>query len=312
MADKIEQSLRRHGATPSENGRPLPHVAGVRHRFVDTNRLRFHVAEAGAGEPVLLLHGWPEHWWAWRKVIPLLAGEFRVICPDLRGFGWTDAPQSGYGTEELVDDVVALLDGLGLDRVLVVGHDVGGRLGFHLGFREPGRVRRLVALNALHPYWSVSRLAPQAWRFWWTVFVETPLLGRWVMEHVPAFTRMVLRAGVIDPAALSAGEVAEFVGSVSEPARARASERLMYRFAYHEIIPTLLGRNRARRLGVPTLMLNGARDVQLSPDSLGGYEDYAEDVHVELVPDAGHFLPEEAPELVAASARAFFAPDASR
>lgn len=137
--------------------------------------------------------------------------------------------------------------------------------------------------------------------------METPLLGRWVMRHVPAFSRGLLRSGVVDPATLSADEVAEFVAAGRDPARARASERLMYRFAYHEIIPTLLGRNRGRRLRVPTLMLNGAHDVQLSPRSLGGYERYADDLRVEVVEDAGHFLAEERPELVATSARAFFA-----
>jgi len=290
--------------------RVFPKVAGVTHRFVETPRLRFHVAEAGAGEPVLLLHGWPQHWWAWRKVIPLLASEQRIIVPDLRGFGWSDAPSAGYSTEELVDDIVGLLDALGLDEVLVIGHDVGGRLGFHLALREPNRVRRLVTLNALHPYWSFSRLAPQAWRFWWTVFVETALVGRWVMRRVPAFTRMLFSLGAADRAALSPAEVAEFVASAREPARARASEHLMYRFAYHEIIPTLLGRNRGLRLSVATLMLT--RDVQLSRRSLGGYQRYADELSVELVAGGGHFLPEERPELVVASARAFFQRGAGR
>lgn len=208
--------------------------------------------------------------------------------------------------------MVGLLDALGVDDVPVIGHDVGGRLGFHLALRAPRRVVRLVALSTLHPYWSFRRLAPQAWRFWWTPFVETPLLGRWVMRHVPAFTRMVLRSGVANRAALTPDDVAEFVASAREPARARASERLMYRFAYHEILPTLLGQNRSRRLSVPTLMLNGSRDVQLSPRSFGGYERYADDLSVELVAGTGHFLPEERPELVATLARAFFRSAASR
>jgi hypothetical protein len=80
----------------------LPRMEGsaswVRHRFVQTSRLRVHIAEAGEGEPVLLLHGWPQHWYAWRNIIPLLAANHRLISPDLRGFGWTDAPRHGYGT----------------------------------------------------------------------------------------------------------------------------------------------------------------------------------------------------------------------
>lgn len=287
--------------------RPFPHVEGVRHRFIDTPRLRVHVAEAGAGEPVLLLHGWPQHWYAWRNVIPLLAESHRVICPDLRGFGWTDAPRHGYSTTELADDLLALLDTLELDRVLVVGHELGGRLGFDLALRAPARVRRLVTLNAMHPYWSVRRLAPHAWRYWWTVFAETPLIGRTVLRRIPTFTRMLFRLGTPDPGTRSPAAVEEFIAALREPVRARAAERVQGQFAYREIVPTLLGKHRSTRLEVPTLMLNGTKDFALAPAELGGYEPYADELRVELVADAGHSLHEQHPQLVAETAARFFA-----
>src|SRR5262245_54016411 len=91
----------------------FPPLAGVEHRFVAIEPgLRLHVAEAGAGEPLLLVHGWPQHWWAWRKIIPRLAAHHRLICPDLRGFGWSDAPPTGYAKEQLADDLINLLDAL--------------------------------------------------------------------------------------------------------------------------------------------------------------------------------------------------------
>lgn len=286
--------------------RPLPQVEGVRHRVVQTSRLRVHLAEAGEGEPVLLLHGWPQHWYAWRNVIPLLAESHHVISPDLRGFGWTDAPQHGYGTAELVEDLLALLDTLALERVYVVGHELGGRLGFHLSLRAPACVRAHLALNALHPYWSARRLAPHAWRQWWTVFVETPVLGRTVLRRVPAFTRMLFRLGSPTPGIQSASAVEEFLAALREPARARAAERVQGEFAYRELIPTLLGKHRSTRLEVPTLMLNGTNDFALAPSELGGYEPYADNLRIELATDAGHFLPEERPQLVAETAVRFF------
>jgi pimeloyl-ACP methyl ester carboxylesterase len=291
----------------ADAGRPIPPVEGVLHRFIETPRLRVHIAEAGEGEPVLLLHGWPQHWYAWRKVIPLLGESHRLISPDLRGFGWTDAPRDGYSTAELADDLLALLDTLELDRVLVVGHDLGGRLGFDLAVRAPSRVRRLLTLNAMHPYWSVRRLAPYAWRYWWTVFVETPLIGRTLLRRVPAFTRMLFRFGTPDPGTRSAAAVDEFIAPLREPARARAAERVQGQFAYHEIVPTLLGKHKSTRLVVPTLMLNGTKDFALAPAELGGYESYADDLRVELVADAGHSLHEERPQLVAETALRFFA-----
>ena len=286
--------------------RQLPRVAGVRHDFVDTPRLRMHVATAGHGEPVLLLHGWPQHWYAWRKVIPLLAKTHRVICPDLRGFGWTDAPRRGYKTAELVDDLVALLDALELEDVFVVGHELGGRLGFHLCLREPGRVRGHVAVNALHPYWRLRRLAPRAWRQWWTPFVETPLVGRTVLRWFSPFTRLLFRLGLPNPETRSSSAVEEFIGALREPERARAAERVQTEFAYREVVPTLLGKYRSRRLEVPTVMLNGTKDFALAPAELDGYQAYARDLQVELVTGAGHFLPEELPELVAEAALGFF------
>ncbi|MCW2564729.1 MAG: putative hydrolase or acyltransferase of alpha/beta superfamily, partial [Mycobacterium sp.] len=90
----------------------LPQLDGVEHRFLDLPGLRMHVAEAGSGEPLLLLHGFPQHWWAWRKVIPALAERYRVICPDLRGAGWTDAPADGYTSDQLTADILGLLDAL--------------------------------------------------------------------------------------------------------------------------------------------------------------------------------------------------------
>ena len=285
--------------------RPMPEVPGVMHRYVETGRLRVHIAEAGSGPPVLLLHGWPQHWYAWRKLIPLLAGSYRLICPDLRGFGWTDAPPGGYRTADIAADVAALLDALKLDRVDVIGHGEGGRVGFELCLDQPGLVGRLVTLGAMHPYPSLRLLAPHAWRYWWTPLVETSGLGRLVIRHLQAVTRAVLRASVAGPGAPGETVTEEFVASARQPARARASERLMHEFAYHEMLPAIWGANRSRRLRVPALMLNGERDFFVPARSLGGFGPYADDVRVQVIPTAGHLLAEECPETVAVATRAF-------
>ena len=283
-------------------------VAGlhVEHRFVDTTRLRMHVAEAGSGDALILLHGWPQHWYAWRDVIPLLADRYRVICPDLRGCGWTEAPQGAYGTSTLVDDIAALLDALEIERAFIMGHDIGGRVGFHLSLQAPSRVRRLVTVNAMHPYWSLRRLAPHAWRYAWTVPVETPLLGRLVLRRAPAFVRLLFRLGAGDGRPPTEDNVDEFVRVLQQPGRARAAERLQGDFAYREIIPTLLRRDK-QRLTVSTLMLNGTRDFALAPGELGAPTAHADDLRVQLVPGGGHFLPEQTPHLVAQAAALHFA-----
>ena len=113
-------------------GTRLPDVAGVTHRWVDVAGLSVHVAEAGAGPPLLLLHAWPQHWFCWRRVVPLLSDRYRLIMPDLRGHGWSGAPRRGYEKEQLATDLLTLLDTLELDKVGLVGHDWGGWTGFGL------------------------------------------------------------------------------------------------------------------------------------------------------------------------------------
>ncbi|HYJ20397.1 MAG TPA: alpha/beta fold hydrolase, partial [Solirubrobacterales bacterium] len=111
----------------------LPPVDGVSHRTVRARGLDFHVAEAGSGDDVVLcLHGWPQHWYEWRHLMPALADRHRVLALDLRGFGWSEAPPKGYEKENLASDVLAVLDQLGIERVKLVGHDWGGWVGFLL------------------------------------------------------------------------------------------------------------------------------------------------------------------------------------
>src|SRR5262249_7719435 len=117
----------------------LPAVDGVTHRTVSARGVDFHVAEAGAGDPIVLVHGWPQHWWSWRRVVPLLAPHARLLMPDLRGFGWSSVPPGGYDKRTLADDLLALIDELRLERVRLVGHDWGAFAGFLACLAAPER-----------------------------------------------------------------------------------------------------------------------------------------------------------------------------
>ncbi|MEA2457806.1 MAG: hypothetical protein QOC95_778, partial [Thermoleophilaceae bacterium] len=121
----------------------MPHVAGVEHHYATVNGVRLHYAEAGSGEPVLLQHGWPQHWWMWRDLIGPVAERFRVIVPDLRGHGWSEKPAGDYRKDALMRDTIALLDHLGIERVRYVGHDWGAYVGMLAALRHPERIERL-------------------------------------------------------------------------------------------------------------------------------------------------------------------------
>ncbi|HEY1285541.1 MAG TPA: alpha/beta hydrolase [Solirubrobacterales bacterium] len=286
----------------------LPSVEGVSHRSVRARGLDFHVAEAGQGDDVVLcLHGWPQHWYEWRNLMPALADRHRVLALDLRGFGWSDAPRDGYEKENLADDVLAVLDEMGIERVKLVGHDWGGWLGFLLCMREPQRFERYLALNILTPWLSSPRaILPYAWRFAYQVLIMTPVVG-YQLHRRGGFVPRVLRSGstlreVWDEATLRA-----FADNLAEPDRARAAVQLYRVFQLRELWPIVRGRYADSRLTVPTRMLFGVGDVVLRPELLEGYERHADEMEVELVEDSGHFIADERPELVAERARDFFA-----
>lgn len=287
---------------------PLPQIEGIKHRFVEMPGLRLHLAEAGQGEPLLLLHGWPQHWYMWRHLIPQLAVHYRVLCPDLRGFGWSDAPSSGYEKEQLATDIIALLDTLGLDRVRLMGHDWGGWVGFLLCLRHPERVQQFVALNILHPWQRLDwPVLSTLWRFWYQWVIAFPGLGGWLLRHRPGFvSSIILRRSFVNKQSLSDEERAGYAECLREPQRAHASVALYRSFLLREFFPIGFGRYRPFSLRVPTLLLYGTRDIFVSPKLLRGYQPHTQTMTVELVPQSGHFIAEECPDLVLERARAFF------
>jgi len=283
----------------------LPTVEGVTHRWVEARGIRFHVAEAGSGEdPVLLLHGWPQHWYEWRHLMPALADRHRVVAIDLRGFGWSDAPRDGYLKEEMASDVLAVLDELGLERVKLVGHDWGGWIGFLLCLRAPERFDRYLALNILHPWIERRKALRHAWRFLYQWVVLAPGIG-YRAHRGGRFVRTVLRLGVSDRSVWDERTLSIFADNLAEPDRARAAVQLYRVFNLREIGPIMRGRYARERLTVPTRMVFGSEDTALHPSLLAGYEKHADDMDVELVPGCGHFIADERPDLVAERARAF-------
>lgn len=289
----------------------LPLLEGVEHRWVETRGLRTHVAEAGEGPPpgseaILLLHGWPQHWWMWRYVIPRLAEHHRVIAPDLRGHGWTDAPPGGYDKETLASDVLALLDALELERVGLIGHDWGGWVGFLLCLRAPQRFDRYLALNIPTPWIKMRNALPHAGRLLYQGFILAPGIG-YLAHRSKRFVPLALRAGGADPSFWDEQALATFTDNLAEPSRAHAAVQMNRVFNLRELWPLLRGRYADQRLSVPTRMLFGTDDAAIHPDLLRGYEQHADDMQIELVPGCGHFIADERPDLVAERARTFFA-----
>ena len=164
----------------------MPDVEGVEHAFHDLpTGVRIHVAAAGPpGAPVVLAqHGFPQHWWAWRRVIPLVSGEFRVLCPDLRGFGWSGWPDDGdFVKQRIADDTVALLDALGVEQVRLVGHDWGAWAAFLAAMAAPERFSSVLAMSISHPWQPTDRALRNAYRMLYQLPLATPWVGEQLMR----------------------------------------------------------------------------------------------------------------------------------
>ena len=235
-----------------------------------------------------------------------LAAERRVICMDLRGFGWSDAPPGAYDKQTLADDIIAVLDALGIDQVDLITHDWGAWAGYIVCLDHPERVRYQVALNMPSPWAKrTARGVFGIWRLWYQVVLATPGLGVFVLKRTRAVERLI-KTGAIHPEAWAGGEAELFSAPLREPARAKASQRLYRTFLAREAVPYALGRNTKKRLTVPTVMLHGTKDLAVDHRNLGDWERMGDSMALELREDSGHFIAEELPEVVVERALALF------
>lgn len=296
-------------ATPTTPA--APDIPGATQRTVtiethDAGPLDVHLYEAGAGPPVLLLHGWPQDAWCWHYVIPLLADRYQLIAPDLRGFGQTGAPDSdNYNGLVLGADAIALLDALEIERSHLVGHDWGGFGAFAAAIAAPQRIASLVVLNTSPPWLELSPRLLWELRRSWYVF----LLAAWgeeIARDRPGLIARMLRGDRVQEG-MSRADAQGYATRLQRPESARAT-RLLYRSFARSFQKVLFQRAfEDLRLTVPTRIVFGSADKALSPVVLRGIERHCDDVSIELVPDSGHFIAEEKPELVAERAAELFA-----
>jgi pimeloyl-ACP methyl ester carboxylesterase len=288
---------------------PLPAVAGVdvEHRHVALpDGTRLHVAEAGAGPPLVLVHGWPQHWWAWRRMLPALTQQHRVICPDLRGLGWSDAPPGAYAKEGWGADLVDLLDALDLDAVDLAGHDWGGFAALLAALRAPGRFRSVAAVSIVHPWPrapapSLRTLVPLAYQ----LPLALPIAGEQLLRQLPVLVRELIRRGSGPGHRWSDAEVDTYADVLRVPERARASSAVYRTFLTRELAALARGRYRDERLRVRALIATGAADPVVGPHLIAGLERHTDvRARTEVIERAGHFVPEEQPDALLGVLRA--------
>jgi pimeloyl-ACP methyl ester carboxylesterase len=265
-------------------------------RYVQTGDLRQHVVIGGDGPPLVLVHGWPQTWYAWRKVMPALAEHFTVIAPDQRGIGLTDKPDHGYDSATTANDLVALMDALGFDRFAIYGTDIGLPIAYAVAADHPARVERLIVSEAPLPGVSPSPplFVPQQLnaKFWHLMFNQLPAE---VNEALVRGREDVFFGAEFDASAgtnkLPADVVDYYVDILrSDPDALRGS------FGMYRALPASSAQNeqrKTRRLTMPVLAIGGAESAGAGIGNT--MKLVADDVQTAVLPGAGHWVAETGP-----------------
>ena len=281
-----------------------------RHRTLTTNGVRLHAVEAGPedGPPLILLHGFPELWYGWRRQIePLAAAGFHVIVPDQRGYNLSDKPKkiSAYNFDTLARDVVGLIDESGAARACVAGHDWGGAIGWWLGVKHPERIEKLALLNIPHPAVmrrTLRKSFRQLGKSSYMVCFQLPWLPeRTFRAHNFAYAVRALQA-TSRPGTFSDEDVEHYRAAWSQPG------------AVHSMLNWYRAALRAQpepaaslRVRVPTLLLWGTQDRFLGHEMAQPSIDLCDDGRLVLVEEASHWIQHEEPERVSRELIDFFA-----
>lgn len=272
----------------------------MRHRFVEANGVRFHLAEAGAGPLVLLLHGFPECWYSWRRQLPALAAAgYHAVAPDLRGYNLTDKPRGGYNIESLVADVAALIEALDEHEgsAHVVGHDWGGVIGWQTAWRRPERARTLVALNAPHPAAFAEHVRSHPFQLLassYMLAMQIPHLPEWLLtRNDAAAVASALRRGAHRGSVFAPGDLEVYRRAMLRPGAAAAAINY-YRQAIRQgtnVLPNT-------PITVPTLALWGIDDPLLQIGSNRGLRGRVADLTFKRIASCGHWTQQERPDAV--------------
>lgn len=273
------------------------------HGLLKLDEVTLHYVEAGAGEPVILIHGFPQNCSEWDGVMALLAPHYRVIAPDLRGMGDTTRPPSGYDVASVAGDLAALVKALDLDRPRVVGHDLGGPVAYMLAADQTLRVRQLAFLEA--PLYGVdveglSEIMKHLWHM--SLFPVPDVPEFFIQGREEPFVEFFMKMAAYDKGAVTAERVGAYARALRLPGALRSC------LAYYQAFPASAAQvadARGRgRLAMPVLALGG--EASLGDIPLRLMREVADDVRGGTVPRCGHWLAEERPDELVSRLMAFF------
>jgi pimeloyl-ACP methyl ester carboxylesterase len=289
----------------------VPFEETFTHHTADVNGVRLHYVIGGTGDPVLLCHGWLQTWYEWRGIMPALAEHYTVIAPDMRGFGDSAKPTTGYDCRTLGEDYYQLMQHLGFGRIFLVGHDMGGLPAYAYAAEHPDDVRRLVWLEMPVPGFGLEELmkfskeTSHEGGLWHITFNMVPDLPEaLVAGRERIFLSYFYRKYCYDPTAISPESIDEYVRCYSAPGGLRASLG-----AYRDLFKSQdqIKEYAKTKLKMPVLALGGERSLATLMVSM--MQALAVNVSGGVVERCGHFIPEERPDYLIEQLLSFFGED---
>jgi pimeloyl-ACP methyl ester carboxylesterase len=278
------------------------------HHTATVNGIQLHYVIGGEGDPVVLLHGWPETWYEWRHVMPALAKNYTVIAPDLRGIGDSSKPPTGYDGKTVAEDIHQLVTQLGFKSIYLVGHDIGVLPAYAYAAEHPSEVKKLVVMEAVIPgfFPPPTPGKPPVWHIFFNQAPDVPeaLTEGKVREYLTWF----YRNEAYNPAAITLADIDEYVSHYSAPGAMRAG------FDFYRAIPEDTSQNlnySKTKLTRPVLAIAAGYSPILGgnvtmPAIIYGMEKAASNVTSMIVPNSGHWIPEEQPKFLVEQLTRFF------
>ena len=285
------------------NIQPVPST--VTFGRAEVNSIRMYYRMAGSGEPVVLLHGFPETSNAWRKIIPALAEHYTVVAPDLRGCGDSDRPDTGYDKRTVAEDVHQLVHQLGLGSINLVSHDVGMMVGYAYASAYPSEVKRLVLMEAALPGLGLEKLydADKYPRMYHLPLFEAPngLAEALITGREKMFVRHFMQQQAYNTAALEDDVLAGYADRLAAPGALRAG--IAY-FRAHKVDAEHNRKNARTKLPMPVLTVGGT--ASFGADLEGEIRPLVEHMRAVMIENCGHYIAEENPERLTDELLRFF------
>ena len=277
------------------------------HHTATVNGIQIHYVRGGQGDPVVLLHGYPQSWYEWRHVMPALAQNYTVIAPDLRGFGDSSRPVTGYDGNTTAEDIYQLVSQLGFSNIFLVAHDVGSQTAYSYAAAHPSNVSKLVLMDFPFPGFLPPEFGENG--PWWFAFHQTPDIPEILVQgHEREYISWFLKRLAYNPSAITEEDIDVFASHAKGPGGMRGQ------FEHFRAFPIDAEQNKEsakNKITMPVLVLGGDIYPALGGDYPGNFalastQALAANVTGITVPLSGHWIPEEQPKFVIEQLAKFF------